>query len=284
MKILIPIDFSPSTESAVKYAAGLATSLDGSIHLVHVIEPFVKSQSFLTVTREEVERNTVLTIHSIQESLKNEYGLSSNIDVCIGVVADEILKVARERKADMIVMGTHGATRFRRLLFGSNTASVIEKSPIPVFAIPEGIQFTTPKRIVFGTDFNASDIHELKELSVFAAWFDAEIYAVHVVNRFEEYEDDFDIAVSRCFTDAVNHKIPYEHIRCEEYQHTDVAEGIRCFIQEEGVDILALSVRHKTMLQKLFTKSLTREFVFDTGIPLLVFHAQHPEMDDESDS
>jgi nucleotide-binding universal stress UspA family protein len=52
-----------------------------------------------------------------------------------GPAADEVLQVAREKNADLIVMATHGRTGVRRLLLGSVTEKVIHTAPCPVLAV-----------------------------------------------------------------------------------------------------------------------------------------------------
>jgi nucleotide-binding universal stress UspA family protein len=53
-----------------------------------------------------------------------------------GNVPETILKTAGEKEADLIVMGTHGLTGWRRLIFGSVTERVLRSAPCPVLAVP----------------------------------------------------------------------------------------------------------------------------------------------------
>jgi hypothetical protein len=74
--------------------------------------------------------------------------------VKIGDPIDEIIDAAQKCKSQLIVMGTHGASGLKRILFGSNTSNVISKSNIPVLAIPQRYRFKKINSIVYATDLN----------------------------------------------------------------------------------------------------------------------------------
>jgi nucleotide-binding universal stress UspA family protein len=60
------------------------------------------------------------------------------VNVAVGTPAEEILRVAREEKVDLIVMGTHGRTGLRHLLLGSVAEEVTRHAPCPVFTVRSG--------------------------------------------------------------------------------------------------------------------------------------------------
>lgn len=274
MKILVPTNFSENANSALEYAAAMARELSASITLAHIIRPLVTSGNLPLVDKKEIEKNVVFELHEMQVYLNNAYGVKSTIKVGIGNIAEELAKLARLLKIDLIIMGTHGVHGLDQILFSNNTIQLIEKSTIPVLALPPGVEFSKPKRIVFATNYHASDIDDIVGIVDFACSFNATISAVHIVNRFTDEDADFDFRRSDYFSDLLHNKIKYDKIHCEEFQHTDVAEGIRCFVEEEGADILALSRSDENFLEKLFQKSLTKEFLFKIEIPILVFNGR----------
>ena len=91
------------------------------------------------MTREDLERIQ----KNIKEDLDNKYrehyvkkienGIRFEIVTKSGREDEEIIKYAKEQKADFIVMGTHGRTGIGRLFFGSVAERVLRRSPIPVF-------------------------------------------------------------------------------------------------------------------------------------------------------
>jgi nucleotide-binding universal stress UspA family protein len=273
MKILVPTNFSENAYSALDYAADMAKELNASITLVHVIRPLMTSRMLPLLDKKEIEKNVVLELHEMQIYLANAYGVKSTVKVAIGDIADEIAKLAKVLKIDLIIMGTHGIHKLNRILFSNNTAQVISKSTIPVLALPPKAKFIKPKRIVFSTNYHASDIDDIVGIADFACSFGATISAVHIVNRFTDEDDDFDFRRSDYFSDLLQNKLKYDKIQCEEFQHSDVADGIRSFVEGEGADILALSNTDRNFMEKFFLKSLTNEFLFRIEIPILVFQA-----------
>ena len=207
----------------------------------------------------------------------HNYCLKTMIKVDIGDIAEGITRLAQLHHMNLIVMGTQGATGLKKMLFGSNTADVIDIASVPVLALPPDAKYRKPSRIVFATEYQTGDIEDIEEVAHFAELFNASVSAVHVVNRFTDEDLDFDIHLNDYFNDLVHRKISYNKINCEEFQHTDVAEGIRCFLETGEADILALSRTHRNMLEKLFTKSITREFLFTIDTPLLVFQSRKSE-------
>lgn len=272
MKILVPTDFSSNANAALDYAARLAIDLNANLIIAHIIQPLSNSQTLLCAEKKELEKNVVFELNELQGYLSNVYGLKTTIKVGIGEIGRGIVKLSEMHHVDLIVMGTQGATGLQKVLFSTHTAEVINKSTIPVLALPPGVDYRKPARIVFATDYQSGDIDDMKVIAHFAELFNASISAVHVVNRFTDEDLDFDIHLNEYFNDLVHRRISYQNINCEEFQHADVAEGIRCFVQEENADILALSRGHKTLLEKLFLKSLTNEFLFKIETPLLIFH------------
>jgi nucleotide-binding universal stress UspA family protein len=276
MKILVPTDFSSNARTALDYAARLAVDLNASLIIAHIIRPPGNSRAVLSETK-AIEKNVVLELHELQMYLCHTYGLKTTIKVGIGVIADEIVKLSTVHFMNLIVMATHGNGGLQKTLFGSNTAEVINKSKIAVVALPPDAVYRKPERIVFAMDHQSDDIEDMQEIAHFAEFFNATISAVHVVNRFTDEDLDFDIHAHESFSDLVHSRINYAKIGCDEFQHEDVAEGIKCFVEAEEADILALSSSHRNLLKKLFQKTLTHEFLFQIDTPLLTFHAGVPE-------
>ena len=145
-KILVPIDFSSSSEAALKHASALAQNLHAEIHLLHVIPmftatkmpDFVPETEFITGARKAAERHFALC----QTELAGRgVRASSNIKVSNDVV-QTILEETEHRHIDLMVVSTHGLTGWHPLVFGSIAEKLIKLVHIPVLLIrtekPEG--------------------------------------------------------------------------------------------------------------------------------------------------
>src|SRR5262249_47680093 len=155
-RILVATDFSEASREAIRYGLELTTAMEGDMLLLHV-----------------VEGNPIrtYTVAGLSESFASSLGLTADMarvvvppklihrDLCeeaqwklsallpagssdyfrgvvtVGKAADEIVRVAKEQKADLIVMGTHGRRGLRLLLRSSIAARVSRKASVPVITV-----------------------------------------------------------------------------------------------------------------------------------------------------
>ena len=138
-RILVPVDFSPTSTSAINKAVEMAVPAATEFHLLHVLEqPTAVAPDFgampLVPVEEKAEalarlREIAADIQARNPSLKPE------IHLCEGAPAREILCFAKKQGVDLIVMGTHGLTGIVRLLFGSVAEKVVRRAHCPVFTV-----------------------------------------------------------------------------------------------------------------------------------------------------
>lgn len=149
-RILLPTDFSKLSSSATKYACELAEKFNAELHLLHVFQ-------IQTISTPDLAMSLALP-SLIQESrVAAEKSLAAFLDpkwkdgrtVVAAVVQGppfvEIIRYAREKDIDLIVLSTHGRTGLIHALMGSVAEKVVRKAPCPVLTVrPEGHQFVMP--------------------------------------------------------------------------------------------------------------------------------------------
>lgn len=140
-RILHATDFSPASEPALEDAIDLAKQNDAELLVVHVIEPvrYVAGEEFggpeLYVRLEEI------TDQDAQASMKKliakveHFKVKAKSLLLKGVAHAQIVSAAESRKADMIVIGTHGRTGFSKLFMGSVAGRVISTARCPVLTV-----------------------------------------------------------------------------------------------------------------------------------------------------
>ena len=145
-QILVATDFSPAAERAWRHALMLAEKFGSRVCLVHVVAPppyaadplgtkaFMLRLADMSGTMERDSRNALEAIVRKQKGP----GQRVSIETAIGSPAPEILRIAARKRADLIVLGTHGRGAFSRALLGSVADKVLHASPIPVLAVPGG--------------------------------------------------------------------------------------------------------------------------------------------------
>ena len=120
--IIVPWDFSQVAENAFQHAVNISKALNGDILLLHVVHDEKDKDS----KKSELEVNI--------EKLGNEYGKKPHYGVVSGSIFHAIGETAKELKAEMIVMGTHGMKGAQKL-FGSKALKVVVSSRIPFLVV-----------------------------------------------------------------------------------------------------------------------------------------------------
>ena len=150
-KILFPTDFSSCSDAPLEYATALARDMDASLLIVHVEEPpwaYRGGELYYGASDPTVaELETMLAkIVPTDPAVPCEHRLLS------GDAARTIVELAAEEEVELIVLGTHGRTGFRRLLMGSIAEAVVRTAPCPVLTLRERHKESQPQEqtVAFG--------------------------------------------------------------------------------------------------------------------------------------
>ncbi|MCW3072870.1 MAG: universal stress protein UspE [Bacteroidetes bacterium] len=144
-KILVPIDFSETSLTALDHAVYIAKLNTADITLINVMEStysYAPSTDYtaLTFTNLESYEKSVLKqskehLLKLAQQIKKKEGVNIIGIVTTGWVKEEILDAAESTKADIIIMGTHGVKGFREFITGSNTFRVVNEAKCPVLSV-----------------------------------------------------------------------------------------------------------------------------------------------------
>ncbi|MDP3441841.1 MAG: universal stress protein [Ignavibacteria bacterium] len=144
-KILVPIDFSDYSKSALKYAAQIAKFFDASITLVYVVEPMIYPADF-SMGQVAIPSTDMHLHERAEEELKTlansviDSTIKVDITIKTGKPFVEINETAQEIDADLIIIATHGHTGVEHILFGSTAEKVVRKAPCPVLTLRNPIK------------------------------------------------------------------------------------------------------------------------------------------------
>jgi universal stress protein A len=138
--ILCPIDFSEVSLSALRLATALRELFDARLILVYVVEPIVAPSDFTfgPMTSGDVEERLMeRSRQSLEEVVASLEVPREKIQSRVehGRASQEIVRVASEEKADVIVMGTHGYTGMAHVLLGSTAERVLRRASCPVLTV-----------------------------------------------------------------------------------------------------------------------------------------------------
>ncbi len=268
MRFLVPTDFSDNAFHASQYALTLAQLKPGSsIHLVHVLTPILSDALVI----QDIEKDATMYLEELATDLKAKSKSSQvSYSIRVGVVVAEINSLAKEINTGFIIMGMQGLGKIPRLIFGSNAVSLTKKATCPVFIIPETAALRPPKQIVFATDYYTGDADALQHLIPIAATFNSEITMVHLFDEMEEEESE--VIMANFLSKQIFKDIEYPRISYKVHYSEKTARGIKDFCDSISADLLVLSARKQTIINRLFRESVTDELSYSSEIPLLIFH------------
>ena len=131
-RIVFPVDFSPLSDSALPYAESMARDMGATLLIVHVEEPavvYMAGESYVTVM--EPDRAALKEV--LSQIVPSDSSIACEHHLLFGGPAEKIVNFAADKKADLIVMATHGRSGLKHILMGSVAEAVVRKAGCPVF-------------------------------------------------------------------------------------------------------------------------------------------------------
>jgi nucleotide-binding universal stress UspA family protein len=142
-KVLFCTDFSENSDYAFEFAYGIAKRDEGLLYILHVMPHNPNQDRVRGYVSEDILRNIQRGLEQeLDDNYKERYVKKIEDAVGFEVVTksgredEEILKFAKDKKVDIIVVGTHGKTGIEHVFFGSVAEKVLRRSPFPIFVIP----------------------------------------------------------------------------------------------------------------------------------------------------
>ncbi|RLD36051.1 MAG: hypothetical protein DRI73_01390 [Bacteroidetes bacterium] len=288
LKILVPVDFSDYSRNAVRYALGIAKNYQGSklllLHIYYTPDigtiPYSESYIFSDPVSEqitEIKEAAITQMKYFKESISkelNKLGLE-NIDLetllIPGLPSDTILNYSEDFQPDLLVIGARGAG-LRSEFMGGSSVRVVMKSNFPVLVVPEDSKFHYDKKeynILYATNYDESDFLAITRLMNLLAGFRIRIYCVHVgkgeMDKWAKLKMD---GLKKYFVDSY----PRVKLICSVINNDDVLAGLETYLDKHNVDMISLTTHRRNLLTSLIHPSLTKKIIFQSNLPMLVFH------------
>jgi nucleotide-binding universal stress UspA family protein len=265
--ILIATDFSTAARNATKYGFELARQMQAKVILftAYQSQPALPDSS-LQMTTTDLQKNSYKKLLDEAETLDPQGTVSLETRCLNGPVNSSILAAAFSIKASYIVVGMKEQGKEMRKYFGSTVTDLCKISRVPLIVVPADAVFAVPKRIALASDItDNTDVHTLKPLQKIAATFNSKVYVVRVIKR------AMDEVVERMETPERSiWFLTSLHPSFEFSQGENVARAMNSFVKQHAVDLIAVIPHEHTLLERIFTKSVTKDLVFHTHVPLLI--------------
>lgn len=272
--ILVATDFSKAADNAAIYGIELARVFNARLVLFNAYQlPLPVSETPVVITKAELEANAQNKLKSDAEKFDAGHTANITTDYREGPAVNAILKAAGDTKADLVITGMKKTGKGGRRIFGSTVTTLIRKTGIPMLVVPEDAKYTRITTIALANDSDLSpdaDNRILDILREIAEQFHSKVYLVRIAE--ERFKEAFEVTNSPLKLNRMLHTLDpvYE---CIEGNNIPVA--LDDFTERYHVDILAMLPHQHSLLERWFSKSITREMVFETRLPLLILPDAH---------
>ena len=289
-KVVIPVDFSNYSLKACEFGFNFAKNIDAEVILLHVYFTPIYATSLpygdvfnYQLSDEENVRNILQKVHSdlnaLSDKVKAKVASGEFPDVkytCVlreGIPEEEILRYSKENRPRIIIMGTRGKNQKDIDLIGSVTAEIIERSRVPVLAIPENTpfkQFSEVKRIAFITNFDQRDLIAFDSLINSLKPFYFCVSLIHLA----DVKDTWNEIKLGGIKEYFQKQYPQLDIYYDVVKNDDFLNSLDNYIKTNQIDIITLTSYKRNIFSRLFNPGIARKMIFHSDTPLLVIYGQ----------
>jgi nucleotide-binding universal stress UspA family protein len=272
--ILFPTDFSNNAIHASEYAGMIAKRMNANVVLLNVYtiptisEYQLPSEIENFINQKKTEAQAKLTAFT-NTFLKNTglppQRVSSRVEY--GYISDKIVDTSRAIQANLIVMGTKGASDFLDRWLGTNAQKVMKHADCPVWIVPQKALIHYPKNFLYAADFQEDEVLATHKIMEMAEPFGATCKVVHI-------HDYFEMNVGHRIEETAHQladEFEEEPVSVKSLHRANIIEGLETYIHTHKPDVLAIAIHEKSFLSGLFETSISKHFVQNAHLPILTF-------------
>ena len=273
-KIIVPIDFSEHSEYALEAAANLAQKYGSELIVLHMLE---LSNAILTANGNSINEEAVFYLKLAEQKfdafLDRPYleGLKITPIVKHFKVWSEVNDVANEHHANLIVMGSHGASGVKEVLVGSNTEKVVRHADIPVLVIKHNPILLDFENGVFASDFTDEAIAPYLNARKTFDKLGAKMHLVYVNSPDGNFRSstEIDKRISLFLKKADGDLDNLENVHI--VSDYSIEKGILNFANTIGADLIAVATHGRKGLAHFFEGSISEDIANHSTLPVMTF-------------
>lgn len=270
-RILVPTDFSEHARYASKVAAKIARKNNAEIYLLNLLDLPTHMNDAVNngVNIPEVMLYLAKTKERLEERMNESIfeGLTVHADARLERAFDGIVKYSEEINADLIVMGSHGASGYQEMFIGSNTEKVVRASDIPVLIIKTEMDDFNIAKFVFASDFSNEIKKPFQKLVEFANLFEAKLDLV-MINTPNSFKTN-DVA-ERIMQNFVS-GFPLQNYSLHIYNDANIEKGVINYSNKVNADLIGIATHGRTGIAHFFNGSVSEDLVNHAIKPVITF-------------
>ncbi|MGZ3899800.1 MAG: universal stress protein [Bacteroidia bacterium] len=259
--VLVGVDFTASSENAVKYAVLLAEKNKHSLTLFHVFDvPIVNTYSgsfFISYT--DLQLSNQVKLNKYVEVLKKKHPkLEIKTLVKAGSVKYNLKEIENHRNIFCVVIGLETKTRISKFIYGTTGVDIAGKIKCPVIIVPKSYTDHRINQAVFAVD-NKKSLHSplLQKIDKLKEALNIKLKYVHIRTPEEILLDE---------------KLETKKIKLDQIEASDFTGGMATYNKQNKIDLDIIASHSHSAIYKLFAETNTKSIALSSKIPVLVVH------------
>lgn len=255
---IVPYDFTPVGDAAIRYALHLAKNVKAEILVVHLASSKPEGQK-------AIDR-----LDAVIDRFEKPYGVELTKLVRVGSIFEDLGKIAKSEGAQLVIMGTHGSSGMQRLL-GSNAMKVITSADTPFLVVQKDTPLNEIKNIVVPIDLTKESLQVTNIAGDIASMFKAKI---HVIG--EKHNDELLSQQMKNRVLIVKNQYDDRNIDC----HVELIKSggsyqkkILAYTKEKSIDFIAIAYHSESLLPQFDTFAQTL-ITNDQKLPCMVLNSK----------
>ena len=288
MNILVATDYSSAAGAAERYAIKLAMETKSFLRFAHVFRPEL-SGTTMTFDPEKIDYDPLK--YQFDKLYEHVNGLLHEMAVKPGEldhkctilegnnIRRQLTQEVDDEGVDLIITGTHSASKLHEWLLGSHTWDLIRNTSVPVLAIPDNTVYKNPKKLLFAVEYREGEIPVLGFLIGLAKGLHADVTVLHIGNTI--LSEEFETELLNKFKKDIRDKLHNELIDIRLIRHEGIIEELNQYCAEHDASWLVMSPERVSWLDKLTNPadfSISKHMTFHTNTPLLIIPDAYDEL------
>ncbi|CAM1368232.1 Universal stress protein UspA [Tenacibaculum soleae] len=273
-KIIVPVDFSIYSENALQTAAFMAKQNNAEIVVVHMLE---LSHTLINQSESASQQEMIfylkLAERKFNDFLQKDYLSALKVTPIIKhfKIFSELDELAKEEKADLIIMGSKGTSGLQEMFIGSNTEKVIRYANVPVLVVKENAITKKVENVVFACDFTQDDIAPYIRAKALFKKLGCNLQLVYVNTPTSKFKNSKEIKEKmKAFFKNVNEDVnSIENVKV--VADYSVEKGVLYFADESKADIIAVATHGRKGVSHFFEGSISEDIANHSKLPIISF-------------
>lgn len=273
-KIILPTDFSDNAYNAIRYAVRLFKDFETTFYLLHTYTPAIYQTEYVLHSPGQIglgdfyQESSQTQLEELKTKIEKEFNNPKHTFIphtAFNILVDEVVDTIKNEKADLVIMGTQGATGGKEILLGTHTVHVIKKATCPVIAVPSGFDYENPTEILLPTDYEIDYKKEqLRQLLDIAQNHIGSIEVLHVLSDYDLTDNQMENK------QKLNHILVLTTHLFHDIPNQEVISAINNFQIKKRMNLLVMVQNKHSFLERLFIEPTIKKIGFHVTIPFMV--------------